>query len=45
MKKLNRVGEKHTTNQGYEVEIIEYFGKKNCTIRFEDGLILKKIIY
>lgn len=32
----NRVGEKYITNEGYEVEIIEYFGIYNCTIRFKD---------
>ena len=33
----NRVGEKYTTNEGYEVEIIEWFGCKNCTLLFKDG--------
>lgn len=32
----NRKGEKHTTKQGYIIEIIEYFGWKNCTIQFND---------
>lgn len=32
----NRIGEKYTTYQNYEVEIIEYFGARNCTIRFND---------
>lgn len=40
-----RVGEKHTTNEGYEVEIIEYFGKEKCTILFCDGTILHNRIY
>lgn len=30
----SRVGEKHTTNEGYEIEIIEWFGVRNCTISF-----------
>ncbi len=34
--KNKRVGEKHTTNEGYEVEIIEYFDSRNCTIIFND---------
>lgn len=32
----DRVGEKYTTNQGYEIEIIEYFDSLNCTIRVND---------
>lgn len=36
----NRTGEKHITNEGYGVEIIEYFGALNCTIQFEDGNII-----
>ena len=36
-KEKNRVGEKYTTNEGYEVEIIEYFNFRNCTIKFKDN--------
>ncbi len=32
----NRVGEIYTTNEGYEVEIIEYHNAHNCTIRFNN---------
>jgi biotin-(acetyl-CoA carboxylase) ligase len=39
--KLNRVGEKYTTNEGYGVEIIEYFDKNNCTIKFDNGITLR----
>ena len=41
----NRVGEKFKTYQGYEIEIIEYFGSQNCTIKFNDerGTIRYKI--
>lgn len=42
---INRVGEKWTTNEGYEVEIIEYFNNTDCTIKFEKGHILKGIWY
>lgn len=31
---VDRVGEKYITNEGYEVEIIEYFRCNNCTIIF-----------
>ena len=42
---VDRKGEKHTTNEGYEVEIIEYYGVKNCTIHFKCGFILKNLQY
>ena len=41
--KLDRVGERYTTNQGFEAEIIAYDGRKKCTIRFDDGTIIKDI--
>ena len=46
-KSLERIGEKHITTQGYEVEVIEYYNTKNCTIKFNDerGTILKNIQY
>lgn len=35
MKKItDRIGEKYITNQGYEIEIIEYYNNRNCTIKF-----------
>ena len=43
MKKLNRVGEKYTTNQGYIVEIVEYFNSLNITLKFEDGTLIYNI--
>jgi hypothetical protein len=41
----NRVGEKHITNEGYEIEIIEYFSSFNLTIQFKDKTVLKNIQY
>ena len=41
----NRVGEKFITNEGYRIEIIEYFGTYNCTIQFENGNIFKNKRY
>lgn len=41
MKKINRVGEKYITSEGYTIEIVEYFGAKNCTVQFCDGTTLK----
>ncbi len=40
-----RIGEKYITYQGYEVEIIEYFKEKNCTIILKDGTVLKNRKY
>jgi len=33
----NRVGEKYITNEGYNIEIVDYINCNNCTIEFEDG--------
>lgn len=41
----NRIGEKYITNEGYKIEIIEYFGWKNCTIQFDNGTIIRNIRY
>ena len=41
----NRVGEKHITNEGYEIEIIEYFGCNNCTVRFQNGVKIYNILF
>ena len=43
--KIERVGEIYINNQGCELEIIEYFNSRNCTIKFEGGVILKNIVY
>lgn len=41
MRKLkSRIGEKFITNQGYEIEIVEYFGVSCCSIKFNNGVIL-----
>ncbi len=40
MKDYNRVGEKHTTNEGYPITIFEYFDAHNCSIVFECGFKL-----
>lgn len=41
----NRTGEKHLTKEGYTIEIIEYFRAINCTLQFEDGIIIKNRCY
>ncbi len=41
----DRTGEVHTTNEGYEIEIIEYYGVGDCTIKFESGFIMKNVNY
>ncbi len=44
IKKLTeRVGQKFITNEGYEVEVIEYFGVRNCTVQFKNGLKLYNV--
>lgn len=40
----NRVGEKHTTNEGYELEIIEYHGANECKVRFDDDILTEVIV-
>ena len=45
MKKLNRAGEKYINNRGQLLEIIEYIGKDNCSVMFENGCIVKNIKY
>jgi hypothetical protein len=39
----NRIGEKYITNEGYEVEIIEYKNWHNCTVKFvKDAEVIKE---
>lgn len=40
-----REGEKHMTNEGYEIEIIEYLHCRKCTIQFEDLGVVKEVFY
>lgn len=40
MRKLNRVGETRTFQNGQTVIIIEYFNNTNITVQFQDGTIL-----
>ncbi len=38
-----KIGERYITNQGYEVEIVEYIGSKNVTIKLINmALVLGK---
>jgi len=39
---LDRTGEKFTTNEGYEIEIIEYFNTRNSTVKIGDVILFKK---
>lgn len=43
--KPNRVGEKFKNNEGYIVEIIEYYDSSKVTVRFNDGTILRNRQY
>lgn len=42
---IDRSGEKNISNEGYEIEIIEYFNCENITIRFKSGVIVKNKTY
>lgn len=33
----DKLAQKYLTKEGYKIEIIEYFGHKNCTIKFSEG--------
>lgn len=37
------IGTTYKTNEGYIVEIIEYFSSKNCSIKFENGFIINDV--
>ncbi len=41
----DKTGEKHITNEGYEIEIIEYHGREKCVVQFYDGFILRNLQY
>jgi len=43
--KVDRIGEKYLSGKGELFTIIDYNTRKNCTIQFEDGTILKNISY
>ena len=43
--KLDRLGEKHMNNEGYEMEIIECFGWEKYTVEFKDGLQIRNKRY
>lgn len=43
MRLIDRTGEKFLTNEGYEIEIVEYINFNNCTIKFLDGNVVKKV--
>lgn len=41
----DRTGEEHLTVQGYSLKIIEYVDANNCTVQFEDNVIVKNVTY
>lgn len=43
--KIDRTGERHLTNEGYWITIIEYFSSRKSTIEFGDGFIMRNIQY
>ena len=42
---LDRIGEKHITNQGYEIEIIAYRKAIDIDVLFDNGYIKKNVTY
>lgn len=40
-----KIGEEYTTKEGYKIKIIEFFDTKDCTILFNNGVILKNKQY
>lgn len=44
-KHINRVGENHTTNEGFKLKIIYWKNCESCTIQFEDRTVLENINY
>lgn len=42
---INRLGEKFLTKYNEQFEIIEYINNKNCSIRFDDGTIVRNLQY
>lgn len=43
--KNEKVGQKFTTNEGYTIEIVDYFTSTNCTVLLNDGTILENKSY
>ena len=43
--KNEKVGQKFTTNEGYTIEIVDYFTSTNCTVLLNDGTILENKAY
>ena len=41
----DRIGETNNASNGEKITIIEYFGRKNITVQFEDGTILHNCDY
>lgn len=45
MQKIYRIGEKNINTQGCNMTIIDYEDTRHCTIKFDDGTIVKNIQY
>lgn len=41
----SKIGEVYVFENGHKMEVIEYFGAKNITIKFDDGVIYKNATY
>lgn len=47
MSRIDRVGEKHITREGYTATIIEYYNNTNCTVQLNDKgrTVLTHVVY
>lgn len=45
MKKIDRKGNTYTTNSGHKFEVIEYINSRDCSIVFNDGVMIKNISF
>ena len=41
----SKIGEKFLTRQGCEIEVVQYFNSSNCTIKFDNGVLMKNVQY
>lgn len=41
VKKEERLGEVHLSNEGYKMTVVEYINNEDCTVQFENGVLVK----
>lgn len=45
MQKVYRTGESNINNQGCRMTIVDYEDTRHCTIKFDDGTVIKNVLY